>query len=108
MQRYQHRLAVIRPNTSKLFLRVKRRSRRELLVKVLVLRNNKVDSKSAGVGLVVGVKDLSLVVDLRAVLLDGCVHGLEMAVEKKGVHLTFWHGGLDDLEEVGLRAIFPG
>lgn len=73
-----------------------------------MLRNNKVDSKSVGVGFVVGVKDFFFVVDLWVVFFDGCVYGLEMVVEKKGVYLIFWYGGFDDFEEVGLRVIFFG
>ena len=71
--------------------------RGQRVVDILVRLRREVDGKGALVRLVVGVKDLSAVVDWRAVLPDGSPHGLDIAIEEERVELARRSTRLDDL-----------
>jgi len=101
----QHRLVVLRSNVGKVVLREIGGSGREGLIHVLMRVNNEIDGESAVIGLVVGIKDLSAVVDLGSMLLNRGEECLRMAVEEQWVELTRGRSLLADLQEISCRPI---
>lgn len=97
-----HRLLIVGLELLELLLAEIRGAPKQSCILPLVLIHNEVDGKGADEGLVVGLEDLALVVNLWAHGFGGRPEGLHVPIEQQRVQDAWRCGLFDDLEKIGL------